>query len=55
MRYTITAFAVATSLSMFYPAMIAGLVFCALSVAASRIILGMHFLTDVRPLLGGVR
>ena len=45
--HTITAFAVSTSLSMFYPAMIAGLLFCALSVAASRIILGMHFLTDV--------
>lgn len=45
--HTITAFAVATSLSMFYPEMIAGLFFCALSVAASRIVLGMHFLTDV--------
>jgi len=45
--HTITAFAVATSLSIFYPAMLVGLLFCALSVAASRILLGMHFLTDV--------
>ena len=45
--HTITAFAVATSLSMFYPAMLVSLLFCALSVAASRVILGMHFLTDV--------
>ena len=45
--HTITAFAVATSLSVFYPAMLASLLFCALSVAASRILLGMHFLTDV--------
>jgi undecaprenyl-diphosphatase len=45
--HTITAFAMATSLSVFYPAMLLGLLFCALSVAASRIVLGMHFLTDV--------
>jgi undecaprenyl-diphosphatase len=45
--HTITAFAVATSLSIFYPAMLIGLLFCALSVAASRVLLGMHFLTDV--------
>ncbi len=45
--HTITAFAVATSLTIFYPALIVGLAFCALSVAVSRIILGMHFLTDV--------
>ncbi|HEV2200703.1 MAG TPA: phosphatase PAP2 family protein [Bryobacteraceae bacterium] len=45
--HTITAFAMASSLSAFYPAMLLGLLFCALSVAASRILLGMHFLTDV--------
>lgn len=45
--HTITAFAVALSLSMFYPALTVGLLFCAISVAASRILLGMHFLSDV--------
>jgi undecaprenyl-diphosphatase len=45
--HTITAFAVALSLGSFYPAMLPGLLFCAASVAASRILLGMHFLTDV--------
>ncbi len=45
--HTITAFAVASSLGVFYPALVLGLVFCALSVAASRILLGMHFLSDV--------
>ncbi len=45
--HTITAFAVAVSLGCFYPAAFAGLLFCAASVAASRILLGMHFLSDV--------
>ena len=45
--HTITACAVAVSLSLFYPELTAGLFFCALSVAASRIVLGMHFLSDV--------
>jgi undecaprenyl-diphosphatase len=45
--HTITAFAVAVSLSRFYPELAIGLLFCALSVAASRILLGMHFLSDV--------
>jgi undecaprenyl-diphosphatase len=45
--HTITAFAVAVSLSLFYPALTLGLLFCAISVAASRILLGMHFLSDV--------
>jgi undecaprenyl-diphosphatase len=45
--HTITAFAVAVSLSLFYPGLAAALLFCALSVAASRILLGMHFLSDV--------
>ena len=45
--HTMTAFAVATSLSLFYPTLVIGLLFCALSIAASRILLGMHFLSDV--------
>lgn len=45
--HTITAFAVAVSLSLFYPELAIGLFFCAISVAASRILLGMHFLSDV--------
>jgi len=45
--HTITAFAVAVSLARFYPDLALGLLFCALSVAASRILLGMHFLSDV--------
>ena len=45
--HTITAFAVAVSLSRFYPELAVGLLFCALSVAASRVLLGMHFLSDV--------
>ena len=45
--HTITAFAVAVSLAAFYPDLAIGLVFCALSVGASRVLLGMHFLSDV--------
>jgi undecaprenyl-diphosphatase len=45
--HTITAFAVAVSLSLAYPELAVGLFFCALSVAISRILLGMHFLSDV--------
>jgi undecaprenyl-diphosphatase len=45
--HTITAFAVSLSLSRFYPELAIGLLFCAVSIAASRIMLGMHFLSDV--------
>jgi undecaprenyl-diphosphatase len=45
--HTITAFAVTVALGVFYPAMLVGLCFCAISVALSRILLGMHFLSDV--------
>lgn len=45
--HTITAFACAVSLSRFYPELAPGLLFCAMSVAASRVVLGMHFLSDV--------
>jgi undecaprenyl-diphosphatase len=38
---------VAVPLSLFYPALTVGLLFCALSIALSRILLGMHFLSDV--------
>jgi undecaprenyl-diphosphatase len=45
--HTITAFAVAVTVSRFYPDAASGLIFCAVSIAASRILLGMHFLSDV--------
>lgn len=45
--HTITAFAVAVTLSQFYPSLAVGLLFCAVSVATSRVLLGMHFLSDV--------
>jgi len=45
--HTMTAFAVAIPLLLFYPSVTIGLLFCALSIAASRILLGMHFLSDV--------
>jgi undecaprenyl-diphosphatase len=45
--HTMTAFAVAIPLSLFYPDLTIGLLFCALSIAMSRILLGMHFLSDV--------
>ncbi len=34
-------------LGLHYPALMVGLIFCALSVAASRVILGLHYLSDV--------
>lgn len=45
--HSITAFAMAISLGLFYPSLMVGLLFCAFSIALSRIILGMHFLSDV--------
>ena len=45
--HTMTAFAVAVPLSLFYPTLTIGLFFCALSIAMSRILLGMHFVSDV--------
>ena len=45
--HSMTAFAVAVSLMAFYPSMAGGLLFCAISVGLSRIVLGMHFLSDV--------
>ena len=45
--HSVTAFAVALSLGQFFPAVFPFLLFSALSVAASRVFLGMHFLSDV--------
>ena len=45
--HTITAFAVAISLGQFFPVVLPALLFCAVSIATSRILLGMHFLSDV--------
>jgi undecaprenyl-diphosphatase len=45
--HSITAFAVAVSLSRFYPSASPILLFCAASIAVSRVLLGMHFLSDV--------
>lgn len=45
--HTIAAFSMAVPLSLFYPSLCVGLMFCALSIAVSRILLGMHFLSDV--------
>lgn len=45
--HTITAFAIAISVGLFYPQLQAPLLAVALLIASSRIILGMHFLSDV--------
>ena len=45
--HSITAFAVALPVGLFFPVLMAALLFCAVSVAVSRILLGMHFLSDV--------
>jgi undecaprenyl-diphosphatase len=45
--HTITAFAVAITIGMFYPVLFFPLLFCAMVIATSRILLGMHFLSDV--------
>ena len=45
--HSITAFAIAMSVGLFYPDLQAVLVVVALLIASSRIILGMHFLSDV--------
>lgn len=49
--HTMTAFSIALVLSYFYPGLEFPLFFFAISIAFSRIVLGMHFLSDV---LGGV-
>lgn len=45
--HTIIAFAVAVPLALFFGELAAGVLFCAFSIALSRILLGMHFLSDV--------
>lgn len=45
--HTITAFAIALAVTAFYPSLAAAMLFCAVSIALSRIVLGMHFLSDV--------
>jgi undecaprenyl-diphosphatase len=45
--HSITAFAVAISIGLFYPQLQSSLLAIAFLIAASRIVLGMHFLSDV--------
>src|SRR6266849_555105 len=45
--HTMTAFSIAIVVSYFYPSLEGALFFLALSIAVSRIVLGMHFLSDV--------
>jgi len=45
--HTITAFAFAVPVGLFLPGLMPGLMFCALSIGVSRVLLGMHFLSDV--------
>jgi undecaprenyl-diphosphatase len=45
--HAMTACSMAVSFGMFYPSWLVGLLFCAASIALSRIILGLHFLSDV--------
>jgi undecaprenyl-diphosphatase len=45
--HSMTAFALCASLSLAYPVLFSSLLVCAVSIALSRILLGMHFLSDV--------
>jgi len=45
--HTMTAFSIALVVSYFYPSLEGTLFFLAFSIAVSRIVLGMHFLSDV--------
>lgn len=45
--HTITAFSVAAPVISHFPEAGLGVLFCAVSIAASRVLLGMHFLSDV--------
>jgi undecaprenyl-diphosphatase len=45
--HSINAFSFAVAFSLYYPSWTIGLLFCAFSIAVSRIILGMHFLSDI--------
>jgi undecaprenyl-diphosphatase len=45
--HSITAFAITVPFGLFYPSLMPALMFCAVSIAISRVVLGMHFLSDV--------
>jgi len=45
--HSISAFAIATPLCIFYPELRAPLLALSISIAVSRVILGMHFVSDV--------
>ena len=45
--HSITACSVAVSLGSFYPAVWPALLFLAISIAVSRVLLGMHYASDV--------
>ena len=45
--HSMSAFAIAVPLCIFYPQLQAGLLALSLSIAVSRVILGMHFVSDV--------
>jgi undecaprenyl-diphosphatase len=45
--HTMNAFAIGTVLSVLHPALLPAMAFVAMNVAASRVFLRMHFLTDV--------
>ena len=45
--HTMSAFSIALVVSFFYPSLEGVLFFLALSIAVSRVVLGMHFLSDV--------
>jgi undecaprenyl-diphosphatase len=45
--HTITGFAVAVPLGLTYPSLMLGLLFCAFSVAVSRVLIGLHFVSDI--------
>lgn len=45
--HTMTAFAIAVVVSYYYPHLQTPMYFLAISIALSRIVLGMHFLSDV--------
>jgi undecaprenyl-diphosphatase len=42
-----TAFSIALVVSYFYPSLEGAMYFLAISIGVSRIVLGMHFLSDV--------
>lgn len=45
--HTMTAFSIALVISYFYPGLKGAMYFLAASIAVSRVVLGMHFLSDV--------